>query len=89
MEAVAESDEVLMDKYFSGEEFTYEEISMALRRSVIKCDIVPVQIGSGVNCQGVNSFLQTCEKYFPSADKAEVMKIATNLETGEEVIVGF
>lgn len=89
MEAVAESDEVLMDKYFSGEEFTYEEISMALRRSVIKCDIVPVQIGSGVNCQGVNSFLQTCEKYFPSADKAEVMKIATNLETGEEVIGDF
>ena len=81
MEAVAESDEALMGKYFSGEEFTYEEISMALRRSVIKCDIVPVQIGSGVNCQGVNSFLQTCEKYFPSADKAEVMKIATNLET--------
>lgn len=89
MEAVAESDEVLMDKYFSGEEFTYEEISMALRRSVIKCDIVPVQIGSGVNCQGVNSFLQTCEKYFPSADKAEVMKIATNLETGEAVIGDF
>ena len=89
MEAVAESDEDLMDKYFSGEEFTYEEISMALRRSVIKCDIVPVQIGSGVNCQGVNSFLQTCEKYFPSADKAEVMKIAINLETGEEVIGDF
>ena len=89
MEAVAESDEDLMDKYFSGEEFTYEEISRALRRSVIKCDIVPVQIGSGVNCQGVNSFLQTCEKYFPSADKAEVMKIATNLETGEEVIGDF
>ena len=89
MEAVAESDEDLMDKYFSGEEFTYEEISRALRRSVIKCDIVPVQIGSGVNCQGVNSFLQTCEKYFPSADKAEVMKIAINLETGEEVIGDF
>lgn len=42
--------------------------------SVINCDIVPVQIASGVTCQGVNSFLQTCEKYFPSADKAEVLK---------------
>ncbi len=89
MEAVAESDEELMDKYFMGEEFTTEEISKALRKNVISCDIVPVQIGSGVTAQGVNSFLQTCEKYFPSADKAEVMKKATNLETGEEVIADF
>ena len=35
MEAVAESDEVLMDKYFSGEEFTYEEISMALEEVLL------------------------------------------------------
>lgn len=89
MEAVAESDEDLMDKYFAGEEFTYEEISQALRKNVISCDIVPVQIGSGVTCQGVNSFLQTCEKYFPSADKAEVMKKATNIQTGEEVVADF
>ncbi len=89
MEAVAESDEELMDKYFMGEEFTTEEISKALRKNVISCDIVPVQIGSGVTAQGVNSFLQTCEKYFPSADKAEVMKKATNLDTGEEVIADF
>lgn len=89
MEAVAESDEELMDKYFAGEEFTYEEISQALRKNVICCDIVPVQIGSGVTAQGVNSFLQTCEKYFPSADKAEVMKKATNLDTGEEVVADF
>ena len=89
MEAVAESDEDLMDKYFAGEEFTYEEISAALRKSVISCDIVPVQIGSGVTCQGINSFLQTCEKYFPSADKAEVLKKATNTDTGEEVAADF
>ena len=89
MEAVAESDEELMDKYFAGEEFTYEEISKALRKSVISCDIVPVQIGSGVSCQGVNSFLQTCEKYFPSANKAEVLKKATNVDTGEEVVADF
>lgn len=86
MEAVAESDEELMDKYFSGEEFTNEEISVALRKNVIRCDIVPVQIGSGMSCQGVNSFLQTCEKYFPAPNKAEVMKKATNTETGEEVL---
>ena len=35
MEAVAESDEVLMDKYFSGEEFTYEEIQWLLEEVLL------------------------------------------------------
>lgn len=89
MEAVAESDEELMDKYFSGEEFSNEEISKALRKSVISCDIVPVQIGAGINCKGVNMLLQTCEKYFPSPDKAEVFKKGKNQDTGEDVIADF
>lgn len=89
MEAVAESDEELMDKYFSGEEFTNEEISKALRKNVISCDIVPVQLGAGINCKGVNMLLQTCEKYFPSPDKAEVFKKGRNMDTDEEVIADF
>jgi len=85
MEAVAESDESLMDKYFGGEEFTYEEISAALRKSVIECDIVPVQIGSGINTQGVSMLLQSFEKYFPSPEKAEVFKKGVVTSTGEEI----
>ncbi|MBQ2642276.1 MAG: elongation factor G [Eubacterium sp.] len=89
MEAVAESDEDLMEKYFAGEEFTPEEISTALRENVIDCEIVPVMLGSGVTCQGVNSMLQAFEKYFPSADKCKVLKKATNVDTGEEVVADF
>ncbi|MBR3646256.1 MAG: elongation factor G [Lachnospiraceae bacterium] len=85
MEAVAESDDALMEKYFAGEEFTYPEISQALRKSVIECDIVPVQIGSGITCKGVNSILQSFEKYFPSPDKSEVFKKGVVVSTGEEI----
>lgn len=86
LEAVAESSEELMDKYFNGEEFTQEEISQALRRGVIDCDIVPVQMGSGVNTYGTNMLLQSFQKYFPSPEKAEVFKKGTNTKTDEEVV---
>ena len=52
IEAVAETSEEYMERYFSGEEFTQEEISGALRAHVIEGDIVPVMMGSGINCQG-------------------------------------
>lgn len=86
MEAVAETDEELMDKYFSGEEFTNEEISKALRQSVIDCDIVPVLIGSGVNANGASPLLQVCDKYFPSPEKAMEYKKGINLNTGKNIV---
>ncbi|MDE7211063.1 MAG: GTP-binding protein, partial [Lachnospiraceae bacterium] len=49
MDAVAETSEDLMEKYFEGEEFTAQEISTALRSSVIDCSVVPVLMGSGLN----------------------------------------
>lgn len=46
LEAVAESDENLMDKYFAGEEFTQDEIVKGLHNGVVSGDIVPVIVGS-------------------------------------------
>ncbi len=69
LDAVAETSEELMEKYFEGEEFTPQEISTALRSSVIDCSIVPVLMGSGLNAQGSNMLLQAIEKYFPSPNK--------------------
>ncbi len=86
MEAVAETSEELMEKYFAGEEFTQSEISLALRKEVIDCNIVPVQIGSGILGLGANMLLQSFDKYFPSPEKAEVFKKGTNKNTGEEVL---
>ena len=69
LEAVAESDEVLLEKYFNGEEFTPQEISQALRSSVIDGSVVPVLMGSGLYAQGARMLLQEIDKYFPSPNK--------------------
>lgn len=81
LEAVAETSDELMDKYFSGEEFTQEEISQALRNNVIDGSIVPVLMGSGLNAQGTTMLLQAIEKYFPAPAKREIHGI--NIKTEE------
>lgn len=81
IEAVAETSEEYMERYFLGEEFTQEEISTALREHVIEGDIVPVMMGSGINCQGFKVLLQAIDKYFPSPDHFEC--IGVDVSTGE------
>lgn len=81
IEAVAETSEEYMERYFLGEEFTQEEISTALRTHVIEGDIVPVMMGSGINCQGFKVLLQAIDKYFPSPDHFEC--IGVDVSTGE------
>lgn len=71
LDAVAETSEELMEKYFAGEEFSNEEISLALRNNVIDGTVVPVLMGSGLNAQGVTMLLQAIEKYFPSPNKTK------------------
>lgn len=72
LEAVAETSEEYMEKYFSGEEFTQQEISQALRNNVIDGSVVPVLMGSGANAQGTTMLLQAVEKYFPDSTKLKV-----------------
>ena len=81
IEAVAETSEEYMERYFSGEEFTQEEIETALNEQVTEGNIVPVLMGSGVNVQGFSHLLQAIDKYFPSPDKFEC--IGVDVSTGE------
>ncbi len=66
IEAVAESDEELLDKYFEGEEFTQEEIHKGLRKGVVSGDIVPVLLGSAVEGLGVHTLLNVLVDYMPT-----------------------
>ena len=86
MEAVAETSEELMEKYFDGEAFTFEEIMGALKNSVIEGDIVPVQVGSSINNFGAKMVLESIERYFPSPDKSPVKKYGKNLKADETFI---
>ncbi len=87
MEAVAETNEEFMERYFSGEEFTYEEISSALRENVINGSIVPVMLGSGINAQGAKMLLQAIDKYLPSPDHFEC--IGVDVSTGERFVARY
>ncbi len=81
LDAVAETSEELMEKYFAGEEFTQEEISMALRNNVIDGTVVPVMMGSGLLAQGTSMLLQAIEKYFPDPTRMSIT--GKNIKTGE------
>ena len=87
IEAVAETSEEYMERYFSGEEFTQQEISTALREHVIDGSIVPVLMGSGVNAQGFSHLLQAIDKYFPSPDKYE--SVGVDVSTGERFVAKY
>ena len=81
LEAVAETSEEYMERYFSCEEFTLDEIQGALREHVIDGSIVPVLMGSGINCQGFKTLLQVIDRYLPTPDKFEC--VGVDVSTGE------
>lgn len=81
LDAVAETSEEYMERYFAGEEFTDEEVRGALRNNVIDGTIIPVVMGSNSEIRGVYNLLNDIVKYFPSPSKTE--KIGTNEKTGD------
>ena len=77
LEAVAETSEEFMDRFFNGEEFSEDEIRQALRVNVIDGSIVPVLMGSNIMARGMYTLLSDVIKYFPSPDKRECVGIET------------
>ena len=75
MEAVAETSEEMMERYFAGETFSEAEIRAALRTNVCDCDIFPMTMGSNVLCQGVYTLLDDIVKYMPSPENRKVAGI--------------
>ena len=81
MEAVAETSEEMMERYFSGETFSEAEIRAALRTNVCDGSIVPMTMGSNVLCQGMYTLLDDIIKYFPSPENRVVAGI--NMKTND------
>ncbi|MBQ8165275.1 MAG: elongation factor G [Clostridia bacterium] len=65
-EAVAESDDELMEKYFAGEKFTQEEVIRGLKAAVRKCVCTPVLIASAYENLGIKELADNIIKYMPS-----------------------
>ncbi|MEA5506160.1 elongation factor G [Halotia wernerae UHCC 0503] len=83
IEAVAETDDNLMAKYFEGEELTEDEIRTALRKGTTAGKIVPVLCGSAFKNKGVQLMLDAVVDYLPSP--TEVPPIQGTLPNGETV----
>ena len=66
IEAAAESDDELADRYLSGEELTTEEIESALRGAVLRGELVPILATSATENVGVDDFLEMVGSYLPS-----------------------
>lgn len=81
LEAVAETSEEFMERYFEGDEFSENEIRAALRVNMIDGSITPVTMGSSILCQGPYTMIDDIVKYFPSPDTLTCAGL--NLKTNE------
>lgn len=83
MEAVAQTNEEMLEKFFEGGTFTQEECALALHEGMISGAIVPVWCGSSENMRGIYSILTAIADSFPrhTAKKTEKSK------DGDEIVI--
>ena len=85
MEAVAETSEELMEKYFGGETITPEEIKGALRQAVLGSETFPVLLGCANISIGVKSLLSMLESFLPAPN--DLNPIVAKTEDDKEVVL--
>ena len=83
LEAVAEVDDSLMEKYLGGEEISEEEIKTAIRKATIACTMCPVTCGTSYRNKGVQPMLDAIVDFMPAPTDIPPIK-GVNPETGEE-----
>jgi len=88
VEAVAEMDDALIEKYLGGEELTLEEITTNLRQAVISGKIVPVLAGSALQNVGINRLLDAVISYLPSPEEQKVVIEGGSIEPGKDAPPG-
>ncbi len=83
VEAICETDESLMEKFFGEEEISEKELKAALRKACIACEIIPVFCGSAYRNKGVQKLLDGVIEYMPAPTDIPAIK-GIDPETGEE-----
>ncbi len=84
VEAVAELDEELMEKYLGGEELTVDELKAAIRKGTVNVEFYPVICGSAFKNKGVQPMLDAVIDYLPSPLDVPAIK-GTTPDSDEEV----
>ncbi len=83
VEAAAEANETLMDKFFGGEELTEEEIKQGIRERTLKNEIIPMCCGSAFKDKGVQAMLDAVVEYLPSP--ADIPPVVGKDLSGNEI----
>ena len=83
IEAIAESDENLMEKYFAGEELSVDEIKRGIKKGCLDLAIIPMLCGTAFKNKGIQPLLDAVVDYLPAPD--EVPDIKGQYEDGKEV----
>ena len=73
VEAVAEIDDRLLEKYLDGEKLSLEELSDGLRQAVVTGKVVPILVGSALKNIGITSLLNAINSYLPSPKERDVV----------------
>ena len=81
MEAVAETSEEFMERYFEGDTFTVEEVTDALSTNVADAELVPVYMGCGATAHGVAHLLNDIIGFLPAPNQ---LKCAAKKDDGSE-----
>jgi elongation factor G len=84
VEAAAEANEKLMEKYLGGEELTQEEIKLGLRERNLKLEIVPVLCGSAFKNKGVQAALDAVIDFMPAPSERPAIKGHLDDKEGSE-----
>ena len=82
-EAVATTDDALLEKFFSGEELSRDEIRQGLRKGVLEGELYPIIVGSAAKDIGINTLLTMLVDYLPSP--ADLKPYVAADEEGNEV----
>ena len=86
-EAVAETDEALMDRFFEGDDFTYAEMIKGLHQGVQDLSLFPVLCGSGVTCLGSLMLMDHIISLLPNPEQGNYHKATTADGKVEEFVV--
>ena len=85
IEAIAETDEGIMEKYFEGEEISVNELKKALRKATIDNEIVPMLCGTSYRNKGVQLLLDAIIEYMPApTDVPNIKGVIPGTEEEEE-----
>ena len=85
IEAIAETDDALMEKFFAGEELSEDEIKKGIKKGCLSMAIIPMLCGTAFKNKGVQPLLDAVIDYLPAPD--EVAEIKGVYDDGSEVSV--